>query len=54
MKTSRRELSIDMVVGRNIFKNNQIALFLCFNFMFETDMGLPVKQGFVFTVLTNC
>jgi len=30
MKRSRRELSIDMVVHRDIFENNQITLFRCF------------------------
>jgi len=32
MKRSRRELSIDMVVHKGIFKNNQITLFLCFTY----------------------
>jgi len=42
MKMSRRELSIDMVIHRGIFKNNQITFFPCFTF-------IP-KAGLVFTV----
>jgi len=33
MQRSRRELSVDMVVHRGIFKNNHITLFLFFTFM---------------------
>jgi len=33
IKRSRRELSIDMVIHRGIFKINQITLFPCFTFM---------------------
>jgi len=33
MKRSRRELSIDMVIHKGIFKNNQITLFSCFTFI---------------------
>ena len=33
MKRSRRELSIDMVIHRSIFKNNLITLFLCFTYL---------------------
>ena len=33
MKRSRRELAIDMVVHRGIFKFNQITLVLCFTFI---------------------
>jgi len=33
MKRSRRGLSIDMVIDRGIFKNNQITPFSCFTFM---------------------
>ena len=42
MKRSRRELSIDMVIPTDIFKNNQITLFPCFT-------STP-KTGLVFTV----
>jgi len=30
MKRSRRELSIDMVICRGVYENNQITLFPCF------------------------
>ena len=37
MKRSRRELSIDMVIHRGIFKNNQTTLlFRCFTFIHKT------------------
>jgi len=44
MKRSRRELSIDVVVDRDIFQNNQITLLPCFTFISKTGMGLP-KTG---------
>jgi len=44
MKRSRRELSIDMIIHRGIFKDNQITLFpLCY-------LHSYLKQGLVFTV----
>jgi len=46
MKRSRRELSIDMVIVRGIFKNNQITHYSCFIFK-------PKTQAFVFTVLAK-
>jgi len=44
---SRRELSIDIVIYRGIFENNQITLFLCFTFVSKTDMGFS-KTGVSF------
>jgi len=38
-KRSRRELSIDIVVHRGAFKNNQITLFSCFTLIPETGVG---------------
>jgi len=42
MKRSCRELSIDMVINKDIFKNKQITLFPSFNL--SKQMGLP-KTG---------
>ena len=39
MKSSRRELSIDMVVHGRIFKNNQITTFSYFTFIPQTGVG---------------
>jgi len=39
MKTSRRDISIDMVIHRGIFKNNQITLFPCFTFVPKTGVS---------------
>jgi len=39
MKRSRRELSIDMVIHRNIFKNNQVKLSPCFTFIPKTGVS---------------
>jgi len=39
MKTSRRELSIDMVIYRVIFKNNQTTLFPYFAFTPKTGIS---------------
>jgi len=47
LKRSRRELSINMVIDRFIFKNSQITVFSCFTFIPKTDMGLP-KTGIIF------
>jgi len=47
MKRSRRELSINMVINRFIFKNNQITLITCFTFIPKTGVGLP-KTGIIF------
>jgi len=47
MKRSRQELSINMVINRFIFKNNQITLFTCFTFIPKTGMG-PPKTGIIF------
>jgi len=41
MESSRRDLFIDMVVDRFIFKNNQITLSPCFTFTPKTRTGLP-------------
>jgi len=40
MKRSRRELFIDMVIRKGIFKNNQITLFPCFTFIPKTGFFL--------------
>jgi len=45
MKRSRRELSINKVIDRFIFKDNQITLFTCFTVI--PGRGLP-KTGFFF------
>ena len=50
MKSSRRGLSIAMVVDRGTFKNNQLTLFLCFSFIPKT---LP-KTVVLFTVEPLC
>jgi len=42
MKRSRRELSIDIVIHRVIFKNNQIALFPCFTYL-DQDLDFIVN-----------
>jgi len=47
MESSRRDLFIDMVVDRYIFKNTLITLVTCFIFMPKTDVGL---QRLIFTV----
>jgi len=46
IKRSRRELSIDMIIQRGIFKNNQIKLFPCFTFI-PTSIRVP-KTGVSF------
>jgi len=45
MESSRRDLFIDMVVHRFIFKNNQITLSLCFEVIPKTGVGLPKTGG---------
>ena len=47
MKTSRRELSINIDIDWFIFKNNQITLSTCFSFIPKTGMGLP-NTGIIF------
>jgi len=47
MESSRRDLFINMVVDRFIFKNNQMTLSPCFTFIPKTGMGLP-KSGISF------
>ena len=47
MESSRRDLLIDMVVDRFIFKNNQITPSHCFTFVPKTGVGLP-KKGVIF------
>jgi len=41
MESSRRDLFIDMIVDRFIFKNNQISLSLCYTYKPTTGVGLP-------------
>jgi len=41
MESSRRDLIIDMAVDKFIFKNNQITLCPCFNFILKTGVRLP-------------
>jgi len=43
MESSRRDLSIDMIVERFIFKNNQITLTPYFTFLPKTDVELEVS-----------
>ena len=47
MESSRRDLFIDMVVDRSIFKSNQITLSPCFTFVTGIGIGLP-KTGISF------
>ena len=47
MKRSRRELSVNVVIHRFIFKNNQITPFPCLTFIPKPGIGLP-KTGFFF------
>jgi len=49
MENSQRDLFIDMVVERFIFKNNLIMLSLCFTFTPKTGVELP-KTGVSFYV----
>jgi len=46
MKRSRRELSIDVIIHRSIFKNNTITLFL----LLSDLKWVYLKQGLVFIV----
>jgi len=46
MESSLRDLFIDMVVDRFIFKNDRLALFSCFTLP-KTGVGLP-KTGVSF------
>ena len=49
MKRSRRELSIDIVIHKGIFKifkNNQITLFSCFTVIPKTGVSFPVLNRF--------
>jgi len=39
-KKSRRQLSIDVVIDRDISKNNQTTLYPCFAFLPKTVTGL--------------
>jgi len=39
MKRSRRELSIDKVIYRGIFKNNLVTVFPCFTFILKTGVN---------------
>ena len=50
IKSSWRDLFIDVVVDRFIFNNNQITLSPCFTLLPKTVVGLPLKQGLVCTV----
>jgi len=45
MKTSRRELSIDMVIHRGIFKNNLITVSPCSTFVPETGVSFHCVIG---------
>jgi len=47
MKSSRRELSVNVVIVRYIGKNNQITLFPCFTLTPKTGVELP-KTGIIF------
>jgi len=52
MKSSRRDLFIDMVVDRFIFKTNQITLSPCLNFI-KQEVWHYLKHVLVFTVNNN-
>jgi len=52
MKRSRRELSINIVIDRSIFQNNQVTLSPCFTFIPQTNIGLP-KTGLCFFTVHN-
>jgi len=54
MGSSRRDRFIDMAVDRFIFKNNQITLFPCFNFILKSGVWDYLKQVLVFTVIDRC
>jgi len=41
MESSRRDLLIDVVVDRFIFKNNQMTISPFFSFIPKTGVGLP-------------
>jgi len=45
MESSRRDLIIDMIVDRFIFKNTVITLFPCFTFIPLTGLGLPKTEA---------
>ena len=47
MQRSRRELSINVIINRFIFKNNQITPFPYFAFITEIGIGQP-KTGIIF------
>jgi len=47
MESSRRELFIDMVVDRFVFKNNRITLSPCLTFISKIDRG-QTKTGVSF------
>ena len=47
MESSQRDLFIDMIVDRLIFKNNIITLPSCFTFIPKTGVELP-KTGVSF------
>ena len=53
IKRSRRELSIDMVIDRDISDNYKFTLFSCFIFVSKTGMGIPSK-GRILLFLLNC
>jgi len=44
MKWSRRELSIDAVIHRGIFKGNQMTLLPCFTFVPKTGVSFYCEQ----------
>jgi len=41
MESPRRDLFIDMLVDKFIFKNNKIALSPCFTFIYKISVGIP-------------
>jgi len=48
MESSQRDLFIDMVVDRFIFKNNQITVYPCFIFIPKTELSFYcVKQAHI-------
>jgi len=52
MKRPRRELQINVVIDRFIFKKYQITLFICFTFIPKTGMGVPKTRIIFYCALT--
>jgi len=53
MKRSRRELSIDMITRRDIFKNNQVTVFPCSIFITKTGASFSCDDMCPFAGANN-